>query len=185
MRSRPSASGLLNLFAATAALLAPSEAARAAEPARGWVTTVRPAVLARTPTAARGPHRAVTPAPQPPWATSMIATASLPPAGKAERARGLTGDHDLDGFASYYWQFPVTANGEKYDPQTLTAAHKTLPFNTNVRVTNLANGRQVIVRINNRGPYKPGRVIDLSVAAADALDMTKRGIVPVKLEVVR
>lgn len=175
-----------------AATLVPAHPAAAAEPIAatgGWVTTIHraPLIVARPPGATPAPYRTTTAtAPPRSWSTSMIVTASLPPpAGKAERAHGLTGAHDLDGMASYYWQFPITANGEKYDPHTLTAAHKTLPFNTSVRVTNLANGRQVIVRINNRGPYKPGRVIDLSLAAAEALDMTSRGIVPVKLEVVR
>ncbi|MFZ4806033.1 MAG: septal ring lytic transglycosylase RlpA family protein [Hyphomicrobiaceae bacterium] len=92
--------------------------------------------------------------------------------------------HDLQGAASFYWQFETTASGERYDPKSLTAAHRTLPFGTRVRVTNVANGRTVLVRINNRGPFKPGRVIDLSEAAADAIDMRSRGIVPVKLEVV-
>jgi len=90
----------------------------------------------------------------------------------------------MHGLASYYWQFPMTASGEPYDPQSLTAAHPTLPFGTHVRVTNLSNGRDVVVRINNRGPFKPGRVIDLSVAAAEAIDMRSRGLVRVRLEVV-
>lgn len=194
MRLRPAAvPPVLVALPALAALLALARPAPAAEPIAatgGWVTTVRraPPIVARSaPSATPAPYREVTVAPpRSSWATSLIVTAALPPpAGKAERAHGLTGAHDLDGMASYYWQFPITANGERYDPHTLTAAHKTLPFNTSVRVTNLANGRQVIVRINNRGPYKPGRVIDLSLAAAEALDMTRRGIVPVKLEVIR
>lgn len=192
MRFRPAACpALLTALPALAALTALAQPTCAAEPIAttgGWVTTVRraPTIVARQSATTPAPYREVTAPPRSSWATSMIVTASLPPpAGKAERSHGLTGAHDLDGMASYYWQFPITANGEKYDPHTLTAAHKTLPFNTSVRVTNLANGRQVIVRINNRGPYKPGRVIDLSLAAAEALDMTRRGIVPVKLEVVR
>jgi rare lipoprotein A len=65
----------------------------------------------------------------------------------------------------------------------MTAAHKSLPFGTNVRVLNLQNGREVVVRINNRGPYIKGRIIDLSLAAAEKLGMTKAGVVPVKVEV--
>jgi len=67
----------------------------------------------------------------------------------------------------------------------MTAAHRTLPFGTRVRVTNLNNGRQCVVRINNRGPFTKGRVIDLSVAAARAIDAYDAGIVPVRLEVVK
>lgn len=190
MRLRLALPSLLIAVTVVTATFAPSPAAQSAEPIPaigGWVTTVRPlrTVVARKP-ATPSPYRARSAVASPSWATSMIATASLPSAGgQAERAPGVGGSHDLDGLASYYWQFPITATGERYDPHALTAAHKTLPFNTNVRVTNLANGRQVIVRINNRGPYKPGRVIDLSVAAAEALDMTRRGIVPVKLDVIR
>ena len=65
----------------------------------------------------------------------------------------------------------------------MTAAHKTLPFGTKVRVTDLRTGRAVVVRINDRGPYKPGRIIDLSQAAAHVMGMASVGITPVKLEV--
>ncbi|MEE6258337.1 septal ring lytic transglycosylase RlpA family protein [Plantactinospora sonchi] len=71
--------------------------------------------------------------------------------------------------ASYYDQGQVTANGEAFNPDALTAAHKTLPFNTRVRVTNPANGKSVVVRINDRGPYVDGRCIDLSRAAFAAI----------------
>ena len=97
----------------------------------------------------------------------------------------LTGrSHALQGIASYYWQDQMTANGERFDKTAMTAAHLTLPLNTRVRVTNVVNGRSVVVRINDRGPYKPGRIIDLSQAAASALDMTKLGLVPVKLQII-
>ncbi len=66
----------------------------------------------------------------------------------------------------------------------LTAAHRTLPFNAMVRVTSLANGRQVVVRVNDRGPFVEGRIIDLSLAAARALDMVGPGVAPVRLEMV-
>lgn len=91
------------------------------------------------------------------------------------------------GKASWYggrWNHCKTASGERYDQNTMTAAHRTLPFGTEVRVTNLNNGKQCVVRINNRGPHKKGRVIDLSVAAARAIDSYDAGIVPVKLEIV-
>ena len=93
-----------------------------------------------------------------------------------------------DGKASYYadrYHGRTTANGEKFDVNKLTAAHKTLPFNTVVRVTNLNNGKSVTVRVNDRGPFVQGRVIDLSPAAARKIDMIRDGVVPVRLDVVR
>lgn len=92
----------------------------------------------------------------------------------------------LHGKASYYygrWIGRKTANGEIYKASDVTAAHKTLPFNTRVRVTNLRNGKSVVVRINNRGPYIRGRILDLSLAAARKIQMTKAGVVPIKAEV--
>jgi len=90
------------------------------------------------------------------------------------------------GKASYYggrWIGRLTANGEHYHAGDLTAAHKHLPFNTMVKVTNLRNGKSVIVRINNRGPYAKGRILDLSVVAAKKLEMMGDGIIPVRAEV--
>ena len=92
----------------------------------------------------------------------------------------------MEGLASWYGPGFVgrkTANGELFTSAEFTAAHKTLPFNTRVRVTNLANGRSVVVRINDRGPFKPGRVIDLSRVAAQRLDMVRSGVARVRLEV--
>ena len=94
----------------------------------------------------------------------------------------------LHGKASYYygrWIGRLTANGETYRASDVTAAHKTLPFNTMVRVTNLKNGKSVIVRVNNRGPYVKGRILDLSLVAAQTIDMTTLGVVPVKAEILR
>jgi rare lipoprotein A len=91
--------------------------------------------------------------------------------------------HELRGIASYYWQEQKTASGERFDKYALTAAHRTLPFGTRVRVTNRNNGKSVIVRINDRGPFKPGRVIDLSLAAAGAIGMRSLGLAPVAVEV--
>jgi rare lipoprotein A len=91
-----------------------------------------------------------------------------------------------EGIASYYadkYQGRKTANGETFDTAKLTAAHRTLPFGTRVRVTSLTNGRSVDVRINDRGPFVAGRVIDLSPAAARKLDMIRAGIVRVKLDI--
>ncbi|HVY02095.1 MAG TPA: septal ring lytic transglycosylase RlpA family protein [Caulobacterales bacterium] len=89
------------------------------------------------------------------------------------------------GLASWYgraWQGRRTASGARFDARKLTAAHRFLPLNTKARVTNLMNGRSVEVTINDRGPYVPRRVIDLSAAAAKQLDMTERGIAPVRIE---
>jgi rare lipoprotein A len=90
--------------------------------------------------------------------------------------------HARDGIASYYWQGQMTASGEAFNKRAMTAAHKTLPFGSMVKVTNLNNGRTAVVRINDRGPFKPGRVIDVSEAAAEALDMKGRGLAPVRVD---
>ena len=92
-----------------------------------------------------------------------------------------------DGVASWYgpgFAGRRTANGEIFDPTQLTAAHKTLPFGTQVKVTNLNNSLSVVVRINDRGPFKPGRVIDLSQAAAERIGMIGSGTAPVRLELI-
>ncbi|MGQ0672452.1 MAG: septal ring lytic transglycosylase RlpA family protein [Hyphomicrobium sp.] len=88
------------------------------------------------------------------------------------------------GIASYYWQPQAVASGGRFNPNALTAAHKTLPFGTRVRVTNRNNGRSVVVTINDRGPYIKGRVIDLSRRAAQVVGMTGSGIAPVSYSVV-
>ncbi len=91
------------------------------------------------------------------------------------------------GIASYYGSESGsrTATGERFNPSQLTAAHRTLPFGTRVRVTNTRNGNSVIVRINDRGPFVGGRVIDVSTAAAQQLGMIGSGVASVKLEVLR
>ncbi len=89
------------------------------------------------------------------------------------------------GMASYYgkdFHGKKTANGEIFNMYALTAAHKSLPFDTKVRVTNLQNNRSVVVRINDRGPFVKGRIIDLSYAAAQKIDMVAMGTVKVKIE---
>ena len=96
--------------------------------------------------------------------------------------------HFQTGMASYYggsWHGKKTANGEIFNENSLTAAHKTLPFGTKVKVTNLDNGKSVVVRINNRGPYSKGRVIDLSKAAFSKIASTSKGVTRVKLEVAK
>jgi len=91
------------------------------------------------------------------------------------------------GNASWYgpnFHGKLTSNGETYNMHKRTAAHKTLPINTYVRVINLNNGLETIVRINDRGPFVSGRIIDLSYQAAKDIGLIKKGVVPVKLEVV-
>jgi len=91
----------------------------------------------------------------------------------------------FEGNASWYgpgFAGRRTASGEIFDPGQLTAAHRTLPFGTVLRVTNLANGRSVQVRINDRGPFKPDRVLDLSRAAAEEIGMIRSGLARVRVE---
>ena len=96
-----------------------------------------------------------------------------------------TGGVTQTGKASYYGDRHhgnKTASGERFDQHALTAAHRSLPFGTRVRVTNLSNDKSVVVRINDRGPFVRGRIIDVSRAAAERLDMLRAGVVPVRLE---
>lgn len=92
------------------------------------------------------------------------------------------------GEASYYadkFEGKSTASGEPYSGSKMTAAHRTLEFGTIVRVTNLANGKSVEVRINDRGPFKKGRIIDVSKAAAKKLDMLTAGVIQCTVEVIK
>ncbi|NJK40926.1 MAG: septal ring lytic transglycosylase RlpA family protein [Acaryochloridaceae cyanobacterium SU_2_1] len=96
--------------------------------------------------------------------------------------------YQFSGEASWYgpgFHGNYTANGERFNQYGLTAAHKTLPFGTQVKVTNLYNGRSVVVRINDRGPFTPGRVIDLSQGAAQAIGVINSGVAPVKVDVLK
>jgi rare lipoprotein A len=93
--------------------------------------------------------------------------------------------HIADGEASYYGRELAgnrTASGERFNPQALTAAHRTLPMGTRVRVTNKANGMSVIVRINDRGPFVRGRILDISLAAARQIQMIGTGKAMVRIE---
>nr|WP_246105048.1 septal ring lytic transglycosylase RlpA family protein [Rhodoligotrophos appendicifer] len=90
----------------------------------------------------------------------------------------------LEGVASYYAHGKYTANGERFNPRGLTAAHRSLPFGTKVRVTHKKTGRSVIVRINDRGPFSKRRVIDVSRGAAEALGLIRAGVGRVYVEVV-
>lgn len=111
---------------------------------------------------------------------ALFATFPGQASDKIERLKTIT------GAASWYgskFHGRRTANGERYDMHKMTAAHKTLPFGTKVRVTNQNNGRSVTVRINDRGPFAGNRVIDLSRGAAQAVDMISQGVAPVRIEV--
>jgi rare lipoprotein A len=90
----------------------------------------------------------------------------------------------LVGVASFYTEGVRTANGERLNPNALTAAHPSLPFGTRLRITSVASGRSVIVRVNDRGPFIKGRAVDVSYSAAKELGMTERGVAKVKMEVV-
>jgi len=87
------------------------------------------------------------------------------------------------GYASYYKMGKHTANGERYKPMGYTAAHRKLPFGTWLKVTNLRNKRFVLVRVNDRGPFIKGRVLDVSLGAARELGMTGRGVAKISFEI--
>ena len=117
-------------------------------------------------------------------AAAVLAWGSAP--AIAAQSQSTAGGHRVQvGEASWYGthhQGRRTASGEAYDPRSLTAAHPSLPLGSTVRVTNLKNGRSVEVRVNDRGPYKGHRVIDVSTAAAEEIGIKRRGIGRVKVE---
>ena len=122
--------------------------------------------------------------------TSSAQTSSAPRttrSGIAAPARALSkpifggGSGSESGVASYYWQPQALASGGRFNPNAMTAAHKTLPFGTRVRVTDNSTGRSVVVTINDRGPYIKGRIIDLSKAAAGSLGIQSRGVASVSV----
>ena len=101
--------------------------------------------------------------------------------GKVKHRKVMTG---VSSFYAEDFHGKLTANGEVYDMYGVTAAHKTLPLNTVCRVTNLANKKSLILRINDRGPYIKGRILDCSYGAAKKLDFIKEGTTNVKIEVI-
>jgi rare lipoprotein A len=107
-----------------------------------------------------------------------------PAAGETSDKQAAETSGGSYGLASFYGHQSRTASGEKFNPQELTAAHRTLPFGTKVRVTDVATGRSVTVRVNDRGPFVPGRVVDISSSAAETLGISGRGVAKVKLDVV-
>ncbi|GAA3741207.1 rare lipoprotein A [Spinactinospora alkalitolerans] len=104
--------------------------------------------------------------------------------GSSAGSEGSGGGQSGACEASNYWQGQMTANGERFDPSAMTAAHKTLPFDTMVEVTNPANGRSVTVRINDRGPYIDGRCLDLAKAAFEKIASPSAGVAQVEWRVV-
>jgi rare lipoprotein A len=116
--------------------------------------------------------------------TSLLVACAPGTQSQSSLAQGLT---TPEGMASWYgaeFAGRPTSNGEIYDPSQLTAAHRTLPFGTFVRVTNMKNGLNIVVRINDRGPFAKGRIIDVSRAAAEVLAMIGPGTAQVRLELV-
>ncbi|HVP52134.1 MAG TPA: septal ring lytic transglycosylase RlpA family protein [Terriglobales bacterium] len=135
------------------------------------------------------PVSARMPAPPPPI---TAAPAPLPPRSEKSSSPAITVPPDAvplfteTGMASWYgppYHNRQSSNGETYDMNAMTAAHRTLPLNSVVRVTNLRSGAATVVRITDRGPFVEGRVIDLSLAAAKAIDVWRPGTAPVKLDV--
>jgi rare lipoprotein A len=128
-----------------------------------------------TPTPKPSPSTTITPTPKP--SPSTDTTTTTPP--KETILFTQTGE------ASWYGSEggPLTATGERYNPQGMTAAHRTIAFGSKVRVTNLRSGRSAIVIINDRGPYAGGRIIDLSAAAAEAVGIKSSGVGKVRIEV--
>jgi rare lipoprotein A len=130
------------------------------------------------------------PAPQPLPPSGVPSPQPSPPSGPPpaiERQPAIPGAYSEEGVASWYgvpFNGHRTSNGEIYDMHLFTAAHRTLPFNAMIRVTNLANGMQTEVRINDRGPFVANRVIDLSLSAAQAIGMLGPGTANVRLEMI-
>ncbi len=123
------------------------------------------------------PSTIITPAPSTPQPSTPSDTTKIPP--KETILFTQTGE------ASWYGSEggPLTATGERYNPQGMTAAHRTIAFGSKVRVTNLRSGRSAIVTINDRGPYAGGRIIDLSAAAAEAVGIKGSGVGKVRIDV--
>lgn len=163
---------------------APAKASPTSVPTTPWQTTVIPAAATVPQT-----NAIARPAPAQLGATATAAGITTGAIARAtpsvNRPQKLNGTPNaMNGLASYYSQGEITANGEPFDKRALTAAHKTLPFGTKVRVTRLDTGSDVVVRINDRGPFKPGRVIDLSESAAEHIGLTTAGLTAVRLEVI-
>jgi rare lipoprotein A len=116
----------------------------------------------------------------------MVGCSSTPKQGGYSPGGSASG-HRESGMASYYgneFSGRKTANGERFDQGKLTAAHRTLPFGTHVKVTNTQNGKSVVVRVNDRGPFAKGRVIDLSSSAFKSIAYLGAGVIPVHIQAI-
>jgi rare lipoprotein A len=118
------------------------------------------------------------------WTGLLLAYLALPLVCLTS-SQAQAGERGEIGLASYYSQGRRTASGELFDGNALTGAHRTAPFGTRVRVTMLNTGKHVIVRINDRGPFARGRVIDVSRRAAEILGLTRTGLGQVRIEIVQ
>ncbi len=122
----------------------------------------------------------------------LVSCTSSPRYGTTKKGKGTSQtlkvrNKELIGVSSYYgkdFHGKLTANGEVFDMYGITAAHKTLPLNTVIRVTNLDNNRSIILRVNDRGPFVKGRILDCSYGAAVKLDFVNQGTTKVKIEVI-
>lgn len=151
---------------------------------------VKADVAAATP----GPNRIVVDAPDSlrgvqPLPTPVQAPDGVPEIRKVDPAEAKAEAPSIyaEGVASYYGHELAgnrTANGERFNPRELTAAHRTLPMGTRIKVTNTTNGKSVIVRINDRGPFAKKRIIDVSLAAAERISMVRSGTARVTLELI-
>jgi rare lipoprotein A len=121
---------------------------------------------------------------------AVLAALAFPVAAQTETkpaTAAASGDGAETGKVAWYgrkFAGRKTASGERYNPNALTTAHNTLPFGTKVKVTNLANNKSVVVRVNDRGPHDGSRLGDVSAAAAKRLGMTKAGVIDARVEVV-
>ena len=144
-------------------------------------------LTASTPGLALITDAAPLPAPMPDQAAALV-TPDAEPAEPEAAQETPEAVHIGDGEASYYGHELAgnrTASGERFNPRALTAAHRTLPLGTRLRVTNKANGKSVVVRINDRGPFVKKRLIDVSLAAAQQISMVRAGKALVRLELLR
>ena len=139
---------------------------------------------AHHPTVTRPPAPTPEPQPTPPPQPEPSPPAGPPPAEAKPPVPGAFVEEGVASWYGYPFQGRRTSNGEIYNMHEFTAAHRTLPFNAVVRVTNLRNGKHTEVRINDRGPFVANRVIDLSLSAAEALEMVGPGTAPVRLEII-
>ncbi|HEX5541400.1 MAG TPA: septal ring lytic transglycosylase RlpA family protein [Micromonospora sp.] len=167
-------------------------------PANAQVTHPSPSAESATPStsplsdrsaerASRGESRTTTPTPSRTTASSPSRAAAPSPTRAAAPSPTRTGSGNVVARgtcgASFYYEPQPTASGERFDPEAMTAAHKTWAFNTRVKVTNPANGKSVVVRINDRGPYIDGRCLDLSRAAFRAIADLSLGVINVRYEI--